>query len=153
MRPQGLWFLNLNIATQMLARWNDPEIAAIADQRLGRHHEQALQPRHRSEYGDVVFRLHRPKEESAKSRIGHGVEALWMVMDEADRRKDAALWRPAPSESVAIWMWVGTTSTADSPSGSTWITRVTNGRWRLRRGPVLEFRFTGEYEYMKTRGR
>ncbi len=33
-RPQGLWFLNLTIATQMLERGNDPEIAAIADHAL-----------------------------------------------------------------------------------------------------------------------
>ena len=33
-RPQGLWFLNLTIATQMLVRGNDPEIAAIADHSL-----------------------------------------------------------------------------------------------------------------------
>ena len=30
-RPQGLWFLDLRLATEMLKRENDPEIARIAE--------------------------------------------------------------------------------------------------------------------------
>ena len=30
-RPQGLWFLNLNIPTQMLIRWKDSEISVMTD--------------------------------------------------------------------------------------------------------------------------
>ena len=41
-RPQGLWFLNLTLATQMLQHENDPEIAAIAatsvDAIMNRHY-------------------------------------------------------------------------------------------------------------------
>jgi N-acylglucosamine 2-epimerase len=33
-RPQGTWMLNLNVATQMLQHWRDPEIESIAGHAL-----------------------------------------------------------------------------------------------------------------------
>ena len=92
-RPQGLWFLNLNIATQMLERWNDPEIAAIADRAVDAIMNRHYNPDIGLNTEMLYFDFSRPKEEDAKSRFGHSVEALWMVMDEADRRHDAALWQ------------------------------------------------------------
>ena len=93
MRPQGLWFLNLNISTQMLMRWNDPEISAITDHAL----DAIINKHYRPDIGMntemLYFDFSRPPEEERKVRFGHSIEALWMVMDEADRRKDAALWQ------------------------------------------------------------
>ena len=101
-RPQGLWFLNLRIATQMLARGNNPQIAAIADRALdaimNRHYNPDIGLNTEMLYYDFT----RPKEEAQKSRFGHSVEALWMVMDEANRRHDEALWKTcAPVQAKA----------------------------------------------------
>ena len=88
-RPQGLWFLNLNIATHLLEGGNDPEIAAIADHAL----DAIMNKHYRPDFGlnneMLYFDFSRPKDEADKSRFGHSVEALWMVMEEADRRQDA----------------------------------------------------------------
>jgi mannose/cellobiose epimerase-like protein (N-acyl-D-glucosamine 2-epimerase family) len=149
-RPQGLWFLNLNIATQMLARWNDPEIAAIADQAL-----DAIMNRHyNSDLGlnteMLYFDFSRPKEEANKSRFGHSVEALWMAMEEANRRQDAALWKTC-AERIHRHLEAGW----DHIYGglSQWV-NVDHPcyRWPVETPPGTrqELRFVGEYEYMKS---
>jgi len=149
-RPQGLWFLNLNIATQMLERWKDPDIAAITNHAL-----DAIMNRHyHSEIGlnteMLYFDFSRPKEEAYKCRFGHCVEALWMVMEEANRRQDAALWNTC-AERIhhhldAGWdyiygglsQWVN----VDHPCY----------QWPVETPPGthLELHFVGEYEYMKS---
>src|SRR5436190_6667012 len=69
-RPQGLWFLNLTISTQMLTRGNDPQIAAIADRALdailNRHYNPDIGLNTEMLYYDFT----RPKEEAQKSRFG-----------------------------------------------------------------------------------
>jgi len=148
-RPQGLWFLNLNTATHFLERGSDPEIAAIADQAL-----DALIHRHyNSEIGlnteMLYFDFTRPKEEERKSRLGHGVEALWMAMDEANRRHDEALWNTC-AERIRHHLDVGW----DYVYGglSQWV-NVDHSTYQwppeTPPGARVEMRFTGEYEYMK----
>jgi N-acylglucosamine 2-epimerase len=148
-RPQGLWFLNLNIATHFLERGNDPEIAAIADQSM-----DAIMKRHYSpDIGlnteMLYFDFSRPKEEARKARFGHGVEALWMVMDEANRRHDEELWKTC-AERIRHHLDVGW----DHVYGglSQWV-NVDNPcyQWppETPPGAHVEIRFTGEYEYMK----
>ena len=148
-RPQGLWFLNLNIATQFLERGKDPEIAAIADQAL-----DAIMNRHyKSDIGlnteMLYFDFSRPKDEADKSRFGHCVEALWMAMDEANRRKDEVLWKTC-AERIHHHLDVGW----DNIYGglSQWI-NVDHPcyQWPVETPPGthLELHFTGEYEYMK----
>jgi len=148
-RPQGLWFLNLHLATQMLERGNDPEIATIADRSLDaimhRHYNPDIGLNTEMLYYDFT----RPKEEAQKSRFGHSVEALWMVMDEANRRQDEALWKTC-AERIhhhleAGWdyiygglsQWVN----VDHPSY----------QWPVETPPgtTQRLHFTGEYEYMK----
>jgi N-acylglucosamine 2-epimerase len=148
-RPQGLWFLNLTLATQMLERANDNEIASIADSSV-----DAIVNRHfNSEIGlnteMLYFDFTRPKEEAQKSRFGHSIEALWMVMEEAGRRGDEKLWNTC-AERIhrhlnAGWdyiygglsQWVN----VDHPSY----------RWPVETPPGtrLVFHFVGEYEYLK----
>ncbi len=148
-RPQGLWFLNLTISTQMLARGNDPQIAAIADRAvdaiMNRHYNPDIGLNTEMLYYDFT----RPKEEAQKARFGHSVEALWMVMDEANRRHDEALWKTCAQRIHhhlnAGWdyiygglsQWIN----VDHPSY----------QWPVETPPGThqQLHFTGEYEYMK----
>ena len=148
-RPQGLWFLNLRLATEMLKRENDPEIARIAeasvDAIVNRHYNADIGLNTEMMY----FDFSRPEEEAQKCRFGHAVEALWMVMDEADRRHDQALWNTCAGRIHhhlnAGWdyiygglsQWIN----VDHPSYV----------WPVETPPGtnLEFHFCGEYEYLK----
>jgi mannose/cellobiose epimerase-like protein (N-acyl-D-glucosamine 2-epimerase family) len=148
-RPQGLWFLNLNIATQMLARWNDPEIAAIADHALDAIMNRHYNPDLGLNTEMLYFDFSRPKEEADKSRFGHSVEALWMAMEEANRRQDAALWKTC-AERIHHHLEAGW----DYIYGglSQWV-NVDHPcyKWPVETPPGtrLELKFVGEYEYMK----
>jgi len=148
-RPQGLWFLNLHLATEMLERENDPEIARIAeasvDAIVNRHYNADIGLNTEMLY----FDFSRPEEEAQKCRFGHAVEALWMVMDEADRRHDQALWNTCAGRIHhhlnAGWdhiygglsQWIN----VDHPS-YVWPVEIPPGT-------NLEFHFSGEYEYLK----
>jgi N-acylglucosamine 2-epimerase len=149
-RPQGLWFLNLNVATHLLSRGDDPEIAAIADQGI-----DAIMNRHyRPDIGlnteMLYFDFSRPEEEAAKSRFGHSIEALWMVMEEADRRNDKVLWETCAERvhhhldagwdyiygGLSQWMNV------DHPCYE-WPAETPPGTH-------VDLHFLGQYEYLKT---
>ena len=149
-RPQGLWFLNLNIATHLLEGGNDPEISAIADQAV----DAIINKHYRRDFGlnneMLYFDFSRPRDEADKSRFGHSVEALWMVMEEADRRQDAALWKTC-AERIRHHLEAGW----DYIYGglSEWV-NVDHPcyQWPAETPPGthLELHFTGEYEYMKS---
>ena len=148
-RPQGLWFLNLTVATQMLRREHDPEVARIADSSVDAIMNRHYNPDIGLNTEMLYFDFTRPAEEAQKSRFGHSVEALWMVMDEASRRHDEALWNTC-AERIrhhldAGWdyiygglsQWVN----VDHPSY----------QWPVETPPGtdLQFHFSGEYEYLK----
>jgi len=149
-RPQGLWFLNLNIATEILNRWPDPEIAAAADAGV----DAILNRHYRPDIGlnteMLYFDFTRPPEEQWKVRFGHSIEALWMLMDEADRRHDAALWNTC-AERIRRHVEAGW----DHVYGGLiqWV-NVDQGcyQWPPETPPGTDFElhFGGEYEYMKT---
>jgi mannose/cellobiose epimerase-like protein (N-acyl-D-glucosamine 2-epimerase family) len=148
-RPQGLWFLNLRIATQMLERGNDPKIATIA----GRSVDAIMNRHYNPDIGlnteMLYYNFTRPKEEAQKSRFGHCIEALWMVMDEADRRHDEALWKIC-AERIhhhlnAGWDYIyGGLSQWINVDHPTY-------QWPVETPPGThqQLHFTGEYEYMK----
>ncbi len=149
-RPLGLWFLNLTIATQMLERGSDPEIVAIVDQSvdaiMNRHYNVDIGLNTEMLYYDFS----RPPEEAQKSRFGHCIEALWMVLDEANRRQDGVLWDTCAARIrhhfEAGWdfiygglaQWVN----VDHPSYQ-WPTEAAPGIH-------LQFEFIGEYGYLKS---
>jgi N-acylglucosamine 2-epimerase len=149
-RPQGTWMLNLNIATQILKRWNDPEIAEIAD-----HAADAIFNRHYNpEIGlnteMLYFDFTRPPGEERKSRVCHGIEVLWMVMDEANRRGDSSMWN-ACAERMHRHLDAGW----DRIYGGIcqWLNVDEGGYQWPPETPVgtdFAFRFIGEYNYMKT---
>ena len=149
-RPQGLWFLNLNIATQILKRGNDAEIAAAADTCVDAILRRHFHPEIGLNTEMLYFDFTRPKEEEYKVRFGHSIEALWMLMDEADRRGDRALWETC-AERIRRHIDAGW----DHIYGGLmqWV-NVDQGCYVWPKetppGTSVEYQFAGEYEYMKT---
>jgi len=149
-REQGLWMVNLLIATRLLERWHPEGVAEICDESL-----EAIVHRHYNpELGLNNERLSRDfsrePEEATKCVIGHSVECLWMVMDEALRRGDGKLWELA-AERIRRHLDVGW----DHVYGGA-ATAVNVGHpeyeWPVDH-PVetgLEFHERGEYHYMKS---
>jgi mannose/cellobiose epimerase-like protein (N-acyl-D-glucosamine 2-epimerase family) len=141
--------VNLRIATQMLRRWQDPEITVIAekcvDAVIARHYNTDIGLNNEM----LNFDFSRPKGEETKSLLGHSIETLWMIQDEADRRNDRQLWDTC-AERIRRHIEVGW----DHVFGglAQWINVDQGGyAWPQERpvGTDLEFRFTGEFQYMK----
>jgi mannose/cellobiose epimerase-like protein (N-acyl-D-glucosamine 2-epimerase family) len=149
-QPQGLWFLNLNIATQILKRWSDPEISAMVDAGV----EAILHKHYHPEIGlnteMLYFGFSRPKEEERKVRFGHSIEALWMLMDEATRRRDAALWETC-AERIRRHLDAGWDHVYGGLIQWVNVDQVCY-QWppETPPGTDLELHFAGEYEYLKT---
>ena len=149
-RPQGTWMLNLGIASQILQRGHDAEIAAIADQSVDAIIKHHYNPEIGLNTEMLYFDFTRPKGEERKSRLGHGVEVLWMVMDEADRRGDSVLWEIC-AERIHHHLDVGW----DRVYGgmSQWVNVDHGGyEWPPETpvGTEFAFKFIGEYNYLKT---
>jgi mannose/cellobiose epimerase-like protein (N-acyl-D-glucosamine 2-epimerase family) len=95
-RLLGVWMVMLRLATQLLAISENPRVAAVADRAI-----DAIMKRHRNTEFDLLnevlehdFSL--PDNLYAQlAYTGHGIETLWMVLDEALRRKDRALFDEA----------------------------------------------------------
>ena len=148
-RPQGLWMVIVYIAAQILSRWNDPEILAMADRSIDAIMNKHYNPDIGLNTEALFFDFTRPKEDEQKCRIGHSIESLWMVMEEATRRGDQALWDTC-AERVHRHMDVGW----DHVYGgiSEWVNVDQGGYQWPPETPVgtdLEFRYVGEYHYMK----
>ncbi len=149
-RPQGIWMVNLNIATQILKRWKDPGIEALAqkcvDAVINRHYNPDIGLNNE----DLDFDFNRAAGQENKCLLGHSIETLWMVMDEALRRNDLKLWDLCASRirrHIEVgWDWV-------YGGLAQWV-NVSQGDyvWPVERpvGTDLEFHFRGEHHYMKT---
>jgi N-acylglucosamine 2-epimerase len=149
-RPQGLWMVNLNIATQILRRWKDPGVEALAQQAVDAVISRHYNPDIGLNNENLNFDFTRPAGEESKSLLGHSIETLWMVMDEALRKGDVTLWNLCAERirrHIEVgWDWV-------YGGLSQWV-NVDRGdyTWPVEQpvGTDLEFRFRGEYHYMKT---
>jgi N-acylglucosamine 2-epimerase len=148
-RPQGLWMVIVYIAAQILSRWKNPEILTMADRSIdaimNKHYNPAIGLHTEALYFDFT----RPQEDEQKSRIGHSIESLWMVMEEATRRGDQTLWDTC-AERVHRHLEVGW----DHVYGGIceWVNVDQGGyQWppEMPVGTNLEFRYVGEYHYMK----
>jgi len=142
--------LNLNIATQILRRWQDPEIELIAKTALDAIVKHHYNPEIGLNTEMLYFDFTRPEGEERKSRLGHGLEVMWMAMDEADRRKDRALWDTC-AERVRRHLEVGW----DRVYGgmAQWVNIDQGGfQWPPETpvGTNFAFHFVGEYNYTKT---
>jgi N-acylglucosamine 2-epimerase len=148
-RPQGLWMVISYIATEILSHWKDPEILAIADRSIDAIINKHYNPEIGLNTEALYFDFTRPQAEGRKSRFGHCIEALWMVMAEASRRGDNALWNTC-AERVNRHLDVGW----DHVYGgiSEWVNVDQGGYQWPQETPVgtdLEFSYVGEYNYMK----
>ncbi len=149
-RSQGVWMVTLQTATQILKRWSDPEIAAIADQSVDAIINKHYNPEIGLNNETLNLDFSRPKEEATKCLIGHSLETLWMVMDEALRRKDQALYDNCV-ERVRHHLDVGW----DYIYGGlgNWVNVGQGGyEWPIERPEEtdLEFRPVGEYNWLKS---
>lgn len=95
-RLLGVWMVMLRLVTQLLQTVDNPRVRALADRCL-----DAIMQRHYSKDFDLLVEV-RNHDFSAPDNLyaqlaytGHGIETLWMVMDEALRRKDRALFNEA----------------------------------------------------------
>lgn len=149
-RPQGLWMMNLRIATQILSRREVLEVARMGDAALdaivNRHYNPAI--------GLNVEELNQDFTPTAQGAticvVGHSVECLWMAMREALRRGDEPLWRECAAR-LRRHLDVGW----DHVYGGL-VSAVNVGHpcyeWPPDRpvGTALEFRERGEYNYTKS---
>jgi len=91
-RSQGVWMVIVRTATQMLKRWPDPEIAAMAEQSVNAVVRKHYNPDFGLDTETLKFDNSRPKDLANITVCGHSVETLWMIMDEALRRQDRPLY-------------------------------------------------------------
>ena len=132
-----------------MSRGHDPEIASIADQGI----DAIINRHYRPDIGlnteMLYFDLSRPEHDVAKSRYGHSIEALWVVMEEADRRSDKAIWETCAERIHHLDVgW-------DHIYGglSQWINvDQICYKWPAETPPGahLNLHFVGQYEYLKT---
>jgi len=148
-RTQGLWMVNLNTARQMTARWPDAEMQALVDRSIEivieRHYNPAI-----GLNNEVLNRdFSRPADHATKCLLGHSVETLWMIGEEALRRGDKALWETCAGR-IRKHLDVGW----DHVYGgfSEWV-NVDKGGYEWPPftpvGTDLVFRSVGEYFYVK----
>ena len=92
-RVQGIWIYTLNACTQLLDRGDDPKLRSMADDCV----EAIIDKHYNADIGlnneFLNYDFSRPAEEKNRSLVGHCIQALWQVMDEAVRRNDMALYR------------------------------------------------------------
>lgn len=140
-RSQAVWMVNLNTARQIHSRWPSTGMAAI----VGESIDQVM----RRHYNAGIGLNSEVPAEPAKCCLGHSVETLWMIAEEAAARKDEALWAVC-TERVRKHLDVGW----DPVFGgfSEWV-NVDSGAYRWPDftpvGTDLVFRITGEYFYEK----
>ncbi len=98
-RIQGVWMVVIRVITQMLEMRADAELEKVSDrcvEAITKHH-------YNPEFGLINELLNhdltRPTDEYAQLvYTGHSIENLWMLMFEAERRRDKKLF-----ESLSAW--------------------------------------------------
>ncbi|MHB9028027.1 MAG: AGE family epimerase/isomerase, partial [Candidatus Latescibacterota bacterium] len=91
-RVLGHWMVFLNCATQMLEFKSDPEVERVAGRCVDAIINYHLNPDFGLMNEVVNHDLTRNKDYAQFSYTGHAIETLWMVLHEAVRKKDKALW-------------------------------------------------------------
>jgi N-acylglucosamine 2-epimerase len=92
-RILGVWMVLLRVATQMLARKPDAQVEQVAERAVRAMLDHHLHPAFNLLNELLHHDLTRPDNEYAQLvYTGHAIEVLWMVLDEARRRKDTALF-------------------------------------------------------------
>lgn len=92
-RVLGVWMVLARVTTQMLAMRPDAELQRISDRCIDAVMNYHLNPRFDLLNELINHDLSRPNNEYEQlAYVGHAIETLWMVMDEALRRKDRTLF-------------------------------------------------------------
>ena len=92
-RIHGHWMVLLRIATQMLEQKDDADIQNVADRALDAMMNRHFNPNFRLQLEVLNHDFSIPDNEySQYCSIGHAIEAFWMIMFEAERLKDKALY-------------------------------------------------------------
>ncbi len=92
-RIQGVWMVLIRITTQMLEMRTDSELEKIGRRSVDAVLNYHFNPEFRLNNELLNHDLSRPKNEYAQLvYTGHGIETLWMMLFEADRRKDKELF-------------------------------------------------------------
>jgi N-acylglucosamine 2-epimerase len=95
-RAQGVWFTTLSLATTLLRHHNDGQVLAVADRCLDAVMNRHWNPEFELNIEILKHDFSRPPNGLGRFvYTGHCIEALWMVMDEAIRRKDRTLFELA----------------------------------------------------------
>jgi mannose/cellobiose epimerase-like protein (N-acyl-D-glucosamine 2-epimerase family) len=149
-RTQGLWMLSLRIATQILRRERDPLAQEMADEALDAITERHYHPEIGLNNEVLTFDFSRLPCEQAKCVFGHSIESLWMVLDEAERRGDDALWRRA-AERIRRHLDVGWDHVFGGLAHAVNVDQPTYC-WPEEKLPGTDFtyRAVGEYNYLKS---
>jgi len=89
----GHWMVLIRLATQMLENKSDPEVEAVADRCI----DAIMNYHYNPAYGLMNEALNHDLSRAGDgydqfSYTGHAIETLWMLMYEAERRKDKALY-------------------------------------------------------------
>jgi mannose/cellobiose epimerase-like protein (N-acyl-D-glucosamine 2-epimerase family) len=148
-RGFNLEMADLQIATQILRRKDIPEGKRIADDCVAAIMDRFYNPEIKL-FNEVLDRdLNRIPELRNQANPGHGVEIMWLVMDEALRRGDPALFDRA-KERILDLLDIGW----DHVYGG-----IVNGvhvgagcyEWPVVKpaGMTVEFKERGEYNYVK----
>jgi N-acylglucosamine 2-epimerase len=92
-RVLGVWMVLLRATTQMLATRADAELQKVNDRCIDAILNHHYNPRFQLLNELINHDLSRPQNDYEKLvYAGHAMETLWMVMDEAVRRKDNTLF-------------------------------------------------------------
>ncbi len=91
-RVLGHWMVFINCATQMLESRRDPEVEKVADRSIDAIMNYHFNPDFGLMNEVINHDMSRNAEYAKFSYTGHAIETLWMVLHEAVRRKDKALW-------------------------------------------------------------
>jgi len=95
-RLLGVWMLLLRLGTQMLNQREDAGIRAVVDRSLDAIFNHHYNPDYDLLNEVLTHDMSRPDNEYRDLvYTGHGIEALWMVLYEAHRRKDEKLFKKA----------------------------------------------------------
>jgi N-acylglucosamine 2-epimerase len=92
-RVEGVWMVFIRTIKQMLAMRPDDELKRLCDRSIDALLNHHFNPRFHLVNELVNHDLSRPTNEYEQLvYAGHAIETLWMVMDEARRRSDQALF-------------------------------------------------------------
>ncbi len=141
---------DLEIATQVLRRRDLPEVRRIADECVAVIMDRFYDPELKLFNEVLDANLERIPGEKTQGNPGHGIEVMWMVMDEAARRGDAPLFERA-KEKVLDLLEIGWDHIY---GGVVFGINVGQGcfDWPVAKpaGMTVEFRERGEVSYVKS---